>query len=139
MSEQNVRQSSAPDGRKVHPPVATTSCAVEYISNALTHGELRMKEACKELGWSFPRIRSRALTIAKKLNSTIVKTSRGVYVLEPITETVETPAEATENPTTADSAVVTSDSVISEDAEPTLDPAKVEAALLGDNDPTPSV
>ena len=64
--------------------VATAEYAIEYITNALTNEELRMKNACKKLGWSFPRIRSRALTIAKRLNCAIVKTSKGVYILEPL-------------------------------------------------------
>ena len=67
---------------------ATVEKAIEYITDALTNGELHMKEACKELGWSFPRIRSRSLTIAKKLNCTFMKASRGVYVLDPINKDI---------------------------------------------------
>lgn len=149
MSEQNVPDE---DGRKVHPPVASTDTAVEYITSALTDGKLLMKDACKELGWSFPRIRSRALTVAKKLNSTFTKVSRGVYILEPletaVSKTLESTPEITdENPTTAESAVVENDATIvddptdnlTEEDEPTLDPAKVEAALLGDGTDTPNV
>ena len=133
MSEANVNSSSAPDGRKVHPPVATTEHAIEYITNALLHGKMHMKEACKELGWSFPRIRSRALTIAKKMNCVFTKTTRGVYILEPIGAPVS--EETIENPAVA----VTSDSTLVDNDEPTLDSAEVEAALLGDNDNIPSV
>jgi len=56
---------------------------IDYITNALTTGTLVMKTACKELGWSFPRIRSRALTIAKRANCTLKAVTRGVYILEP--------------------------------------------------------
>lgn len=146
MSEQNVPDE---DGRKVHPPVASTDTAVEYITSALTDGKLLMKDACKDLGWSFPRIRSRALTVAKKLNSTFTKVSRGVYILEPLETAVsETPEITDENSTTSDSVVVENDATIvndptdnpaEEEDEPTLDPAKVEAALLGNGTDTPNV
>jgi len=62
---------------------ATPERAVVYITNALTTGELVMKTACDDLGWSFPRVRSRAQTIAKKLNGIFKKSARGVYFLEP--------------------------------------------------------
>jgi hypothetical protein len=61
--------------------VATKEQATEYIESALVNGTLEMKAACKELGWSFPRIRSRAQTICKKMGGTFEKTSRGVYYL----------------------------------------------------------
>lgn len=109
--------SSGGDGRQVHPPVATVERAVEYITNALTDSKLYMKEACKELGWSFPRIRSRALTIAKKMNCTFTKVTRGEYILTPINDTTETPAETP---------------VEAINTEPSLDPDEVERALLGD-------
>lgn len=104
----------------------TAKQAVEYIENALTNGELHMKETCKELGWSFPRVRSRALTIAGKLDSTLTKRVRGVYYLEP---------HATPEPTdTTEATDVVSDAVVDapqEDNGHTLDPNAVEAALMG--------
>jgi len=104
----------------------TAKQAVEYIENALTNGELHMKETCKELGWSFPRVRSRSLTIAKKLNSTLTKRARGVYYLEPHT---------TPEPTnTIEATDVVSDAVVNEPQEDnghTLDPNAVEAAIMG--------
>ena len=110
--------------------VATTEHAIGYITNALVNGELHMKTACKELGWSFPRIRSRALTIAKKMKCTFMKTSRGVYILEPLEQAVSIggpPPVEDSNPITSDSNITTGDGT-------TLDPDEVEAALLGDND-----
>ena len=124
MAEPNVSKTSA--------VVATTEQAVEYITNALTNGELYMKAACKELGWSFPRIRSRALTIAKKMKCTFTKTSRGVYILEPF----ETSTSV------EDSTGVVGNTSIEDGTKDTdkykLDPDKVEAARLGNNDSTPS-
>lgn len=128
MSEQNANSTPA--------TVATTDQAVEYITNALTNGELHMKEACKELGWSFPRIRSRSLTIAKKMKCVFTKVNRGVYILEPINDnSTEAPVEA---------AGITSDAVVESDDtkgddDHTLDPDEVEAALLGDSNNTPNV
>lgn len=117
----------------INRTVATPEMAVEYITNALANGELHMKEACKELGWSFPRIRSRAHTIARKMKCAFMKTSRGVYILEPL----ETPTSV------EDSAEVVSDTSIEggtkDDDEYTLDADEVEAALLGNNDSTPNV
>lgn len=104
----------------------TAKQAVAYIENALTNGELHMKETCKELGWSFPRVRSRARTIAKKLNSTLTKRARGMYYLEPHT---------TPEPTnTTEATDITSDAAVDapqEDNGHTLDPNAVEAALMG--------
>jgi len=82
--------------------VATAIEAVEFIQNALVGGELNMKTATEALGWSFPRIRSKAKTIAKKLNGTIAKKSRGIYLLEPNgTSSIESVAEVSEeNPDT---------------------------------------
>ena len=128
MSKQNANSAPA--------TVATTDQAVEYITKALTEGELHMKVACKTLGWSFPRIRSRSLTIAKRMKCTFTKTARGVYILEPIgNSSTEAPTKATK---------ITSDAVVKgddtkDDGEHILDPAKVEAALLGDNNNTPNV
>ena len=104
----------------------TAKQAVEYIENALTNGELHMKETCKELGWSFPRTRSRMLTIAKKLNSTLTKRARGVYYLEP--HTTPDPIDTTE------ATDVVSDAVVDAPQEGnghTLDPNAVEAAIMG--------
>ena len=109
------------------PVVATTEHAVEYITNALVNGELHMKAACKELGWSFPRIRSRALTIAKKMKCTFTKTSRGVYILEPLEPVA---------PEVEDSTSITSDSLV---ADAATGDNNVEVALSGDNDSIPSV
>jgi len=105
-------------------PVATTEQAIEYITAALTNGELHMKEACHTLGWSFPRIRSRSLTIAKKMKCEFKKVSRGVYILDPIDD---------------GGASLTSSSVITaaaDDEEPTLDAVEVEKNLLRDVDST---
>ena len=109
----------------------TAKQAVEYIENTLTNGELHTKETCKELGWSFPRVRSRMLTIAKKLDSTLTKRARGVYYLEP--HTTPEPADITE------AADIVSDAVVDapqEEDNNTLDPAAVEAAIMGS---TPSL
>lgn len=57
--------------------------AVSYIRERLLNSKLIMAEATEELGWSFPRIRSRAKTICKKLNGKFVSTERGVYIIEP--------------------------------------------------------
>ena len=94
-----------------------------------------MKDACKKLGWSFPRIRSRALTIAKKLNCTFKKTSRGVYVLEPINSEIPTAKDTTDKSSTE---TVESAAVVKDD-EHTLDADEVEKALMGDGDSTPNI
>lgn len=106
---------------------------VEYIQNALTSGELNMKEACKTTGWSFPRVRSRALTIAKKLNSTLTKRTRGVYYLKPNEVLNNTPPTESTN-TTETTENIASDAAIDvpQENEHALDPNKVEAALMGD-------
>jgi len=62
--------------------VATKEIAEEYIRTTLINSKLEMKQACEELGWSFPRIRSKAATICKKLGGKFVKESRGVYFLQ---------------------------------------------------------
>lgn len=74
-------------------PVAKAEYGVKYITDALINEKLQMATACKELGWSFPRIRSRALTVAKKMNCAIVKVSRGVYILEPLKKSGSTNLE----------------------------------------------
>jgi hypothetical protein len=106
--------------------------AIEYIKNALTTGELHMKDACKTLGWSYPRIRSRALTIAKKLNSTLTKRTRGVYYLEPHTAKDSVPPKPTD---TTEAIDIVSDTIVvnehQEDNGHTLDPKAVEAVLMG--------
>ncbi len=78
----------------------TKEKAEEYIQTALINGKLEMKQACEELGWSFPRIRSKAMTICKKLGGEFVKESRGVYFLR--TNQAEQPE--TGNEITEDSA-----------------------------------
>ncbi len=110
-------------------PVATTEQAIEYITNALTNGELRMKEACHTLGWSFPRIRSRSLTIAKKMKCIFKKIDRGVYILDPIDGG---------SPVVSPSIIVSMDKGPEED-EPTLDAAEVEKALLNNGDSMPNI
>lgn len=57
--------------------------AVSYIKDRLINDKLIMAEATEKLSWSFPRIRSRARTICKKLNGKFVSVERGVYILEP--------------------------------------------------------
>lgn len=115
MAESNVSKT---------PVVAATEYAIAYITNALVNGELHMKAACKELGWSFPRIRSRALTIAKKMKCSFIKTSRGVYVLEPLKQAISISGPSTEIKTTEDpEAGINSDSHI----------------VVGDNDSTPNM
>jgi len=77
--------------------IATPAEAVEFIQNALVGGELNMKTATEALGWSFPRIRSKAKTIAKKLNGVMIKKSRGIYFLETNgTSSIEAVAEVSE-------------------------------------------
>jgi len=73
--------------------VASVEDATNYIKNTLVTGELNMKEATKALGWSFPRIRSRAKTICKKLDGVFTKKSRGIYFLETNVTAVESKAE----------------------------------------------
>ena len=76
--------------------VATSQEAANYIETALISGHLVMKDACKELGWSFPRTRSKAQTICKKLGGTFIKKERGVYYLNPNDSTpkeIQTPEE----------------------------------------------
>jgi hypothetical protein len=103
--------------QSTNPVPASAKDAVEYITNALVNDKLSMNAACKDLGWSFPRIRSRALTIAKGMQSVLTKVERGIYILDSTTS-------------------VNTDATIGADAEPTLDPAKVEAALLGNTPPS---
>ena len=131
MSEQNVNS-----------PVAAAAQAIKLITDQLTNGELHMKSTCKELGWSFPRIRSRALTLAKKMNCTLVKVTRGVYILDPIVQKSPTAAPAVEPPA-EDNTTITSDALVEGDGtedddgdDYTLDPDAVEAALLDNTPPT---
>jgi len=63
--------------------VATPTEVVEYLQSKLTTSTLIMKEAVATLGWSFPRIRSKAKTIARKMNGELVKKSRGEYAFQP--------------------------------------------------------
>jgi hypothetical protein len=73
--------------------------AGEYIRRALVEGKLNMKTATTDLGWAFPRIRSRAKTICKKMNGTFEKESRGIYYFQPREEKVgsgDQPAISTE-------------------------------------------
>jgi len=62
--------------------IATKEEAVEYIKTALISGELNMRDAVQTLGWSFPRIRSKARTIAKTLNGILTKKARSIYFVE---------------------------------------------------------
>jgi hypothetical protein len=62
--------------------IATADEAITYIKNALLTGELNMKDAVDTLGWSFPRIRSKAKTISKKLGGTFTKKSRSIYYID---------------------------------------------------------
>lgn len=111
---------------------ATKDVAEKYIQDALVNSKLKMKKAVQELGWSFPRIRSKAKTIAKKLNGVLTKDTKGVYFLKtddvkaaavidapvvetPETVTVETPVETPETPET-----------------PQYTAEEVEAAVMGD-------
>jgi len=66
----------------IKEPVSVTE-ALSYIKDKLVNGRLVMQEATEALGWSFPRIRSRAKTVCKKLNGKFVSVERGVYILEP--------------------------------------------------------
>ena len=62
--------------------VADAAAVNAYIQEKLTTSTLVMKDAVTTLNWSFPRIRSKAKTIAKKLNGTLVKKTRGEYALQ---------------------------------------------------------
>ena len=62
--------------------VAPATVATEYIIERLSNDKLVMLDAVNKLNWSRPRIRSRALTISKRLKMDLVATERGVYVLE---------------------------------------------------------
>ena len=62
---------------------ASVDQAIKYIRDKLINDKLIMADATETLGWSFPRIRSRAHTICKKLNGTFTKVERGVYILQP--------------------------------------------------------
>jgi len=59
---------------------------VEYIRDQLVNGELIMADATEKTGWSFPRVRSRAITVCKRLGGKLEKKERGVYVYESVTE-----------------------------------------------------
>ena len=56
---------------------------VAYIKSQLIESILVMKDAKKITGWTFPRIRSRAITICKNLKGTFEKVERGVYMFQP--------------------------------------------------------
>jgi len=77
---------------------ASVAEAVEYIRSALINGKLNMKEATTELGWTFPRVRSRAKTICKKMKGTFEKESRGVYIFQPGDEATIIPVQSTVSP-----------------------------------------
>lgn len=78
-----------PETTETATTTATTIVAADattvatYIQERLTTSTLSMKEAVTTLGWSFPRIRSKAKTIAKKMNGTLVKKARGEYAFQP--------------------------------------------------------
>jgi len=61
---------------------------VAYIQDCLVNGKLVMTLAVEETGWSFPRVRSRAITICKRLGGVFEKESRGVYIFSNIKEPV---------------------------------------------------
>lgn len=71
--------------------------ATEYIRDQLINDKLIMADATEKLGWSFPRIRSRALTICKTLKGTFVRLERGVYMFEPNNITTSTEVEKESN------------------------------------------
>jgi len=115
---------------------ATKEVAEKYIQDALVNGKLEMKAAVKELGWSFPRIRSKAKTLAKKLNGVLTKDTKGIYFLktdivkevpvasvpeEPSAE--ETPAEETSTETPQYTAEQVEAAVMGNLANPPSDPA----------------
>lgn len=62
-----------------HP--ANEKQAIEYILYYLDKGGVNMQQAVKDLGWSFPRIRSRILTICNANGSARVSLKRGVYAM----------------------------------------------------------
>lgn len=64
------------------------------IQEALLHGELSMKTIVEQSGWTYPRVRSKARTVAKKLGGSLEKRSRGVYAYIK-NETPSEPVEAT--------------------------------------------
>lgn len=80
MSEDTTNTTNTTADAKVAADAATVNT---YIQDKLVNGTLSMKEAVNELNWSFPRIRSKAKTIAKKLNGTLVKKARGEYSFQP--------------------------------------------------------
>lgn len=76
-----------------------------FIQEKLISGKMIMKEVCKETGWSFPRVRSCAKTICKRLGCIYVRESVGVYYADPIDGTKLkpmfkkiTPAELSNSP-----------------------------------------
>ena len=75
--------------------VASKTDAIKYITEKLTTSKLVMADATRDLGWTFPRIRSRAKTICKKLNGSFVAESRGVYVFVPHTVSASQESEGT--------------------------------------------
>ena len=79
MSENEVTTNS---NAEVKTP-ADKAAVDTYIQDKLVNGTLVMKDAVSELNWSFPRIRSKAKTIAKKLDGTLVKKARGEYSFQP--------------------------------------------------------
>jgi len=70
----------------------TKAEGVEYIKEQLINGKLIMADATEKTGWSFPRIRSRAITICKKLGGSFVKENRGVYIYDDVSR-VSQPVE----------------------------------------------
>lgn len=103
-------------------PVATKEMAEKYIQDTLLNGKLEMKDACNTLNWSFPRVRSKAMTICKKLGGEFVKESRGVYYLQ----TNVTPVASSKDSSDGDDSAVTN---------PT--PEEIEKAVL-DYNPEPT-
>ena len=129
-----------PNVSKTAVVVATPEVATKYITNALVNGKLHMKAACKELGWSFPRIRSRALTIAKKMKCTFMKTSRGVYILGPLNPLLDPTASVVEDSTEINSdTLIAGEDVDDEDDTDEDDTDEVEAALLSNGSDTLNV
>jgi len=120
--------------------VATKEQAEEYIRNALINGKLEMKQACKDLGWSFPRIRSKAKTISKKLGGTFTKDVRGVYFLDTGTNTqpstsstIESSAEITEDNTTDNIVEDTIDNPTAEEVETAIMSNLEDSIISEDN------
>lgn len=75
--------------------VATAEEAVAYIRDHLLTGKLVMAEASKQLGWTFPRIRSRAKTICRALGGEFTKEMRGVYFCKNNSDSAPTSPEIT--------------------------------------------